>query len=96
MSAPSVTQMCKGLFNMSERTANDLNRIYGVSVKWLLEGVEPMMQPLNRDDDIASFAGSLLRIEDDNFKRRFISALSRLDETEWKMIEKFVDKLKNE
>ena len=43
-----------------------------------------------RDEQIASFIGSIQANEDDSFKKRFISMLSALDESEWEVLEKMV------
>lgn len=41
-----------------------------------------------RDEQIASFVGSIQASADDSFKKRFISMLSALDESEWEVLEK--------
>ena len=48
------------------------------------------MYKRQRDEQIASFVGSIQSSEDDSFKKRFISMLSSLDESEWEVLEKMV------
>ena len=52
-----------------------------------------MFVPKTRSQEIADFVGGVLKGEDDNFKRRFISVLARLDESDWEIIEKMALKL---
>ena len=43
-----------------------------------------------RDEQIATFIGKIQAGNDDSFKKRFISMLSALDESEWAVLEKMV------
>ena len=47
--------------------------------------------PMSLDEEIASFIGDIQSDIEENFKKRFISALSKLDEDEWIFIEKFME-----
>lgn len=49
-----------------------------------------MFVQLSRDEEIAAFVGSVLAGEEDNFKRRFIAMLSKLNESDWELLEKSV------
>lgn len=42
-------------------------------------------------EEIAPFIGELQSSKEMNYKNRFISALSQLDDKEWKVIERFMD-----
>ena len=51
---------------------------------------------MNRDLEIASFMGDVMRGEDADFRRRLISVLSRLDVAEWELLAKVALKLAEE
>ncbi len=51
-----------------------------------------MFQRKTRDEELAAFFGDVLSGEP-GFKRRFLAVLSRLDESEWKLLEQMADKL---
>lgn len=72
----------------SDRTIADIVREFNVNETWLRTGEGEMFAPVSRDERIADFIGSLLREEDDSFKRRFVAMLSRLDEDDWAVLEK--------
>ena len=55
-----------------------------------------MFVQLSRDEEIAAFVGSVLAGEEDNFKRRFIAMLSKLNESDWELLEKMVDIIKKD
>ena len=52
-----------------------------------------MFVELTRDEQIASFIGSIQANVDDSFKKRFISMLAALDESEWELLENMALKL---
>lgn len=63
-------------------------REFNVNEQWLRTGEGEMFNTLSRDEEVAKFFGEMLMpAEGDDFKRRFISALARLNPEQWKMIE---------
>lgn len=68
-------------------------REFNVNEQWLRDGSGKMFIELTRDEQIASFIGSIQSVESDSFKKRFISMLSSLDESEWQVLEKMVNGL---
>ena len=70
-------------------------RTYGVSEEWLRTGEGEMFIKRSKDEELSAFFGDLLSGQPD-FKRRLISALSRLDESEWELLERMADKLMDE
>lgn len=71
-------------------------REFNVSEHWLRTGEGEMFVQLSRDEEIAAFVGSVLAGEEDNFKRRFIAMLSKLNESDWELLEKMVDIIKKD
>lgn len=63
-------------------------REFDVNEHWLRTGEGERFIQTTRSQDIADFVGKLMIGEEDNFKRRFIAMLARLDESEWEFIEK--------
>lgn len=48
-----------------------------------------MFVQISRDEEVMAFVGDVMRGEEDNFRRRFLLALSRLPEERWADIEAF-------
>jgi transcriptional regulator with XRE-family HTH domain len=63
-------------------------REFNVNEDWLRTGTGEMFVKKTRDEQIASFIGSIQSVADDSFKKRFISMLSSLDESDWETLEK--------
>lgn len=83
-----ISQLCSGVKTPSDRTIADICREFYVREDWLRTGQgQPYSLP-SRDNQIAAFIDSAMSGEDDNFKRRLISVLSRLNEGEWGILER--------
>lgn len=79
----------------SDRTIADICREFNVNEEWLRTGEGEMFVQRSRDEELSAFFGDLLSGQSD-FKRRLIAVLSRLDESEWELLEKMADKLMDE
>ena len=71
-------------------------REFNVNEAWLRTGEGDMFVKLNRSQEVAEFVSRVLYGEEDNFKRRFIAMLSRLDEDDWEVLEKMVEEMKKD
>ena len=77
----------------SDRTIADICREFDVNEKWLRTGEGEPFKQLARKEAIAKFAGELMKDEEDSFRIKLVELLAELDESEWDMLERFVDKL---
>ena len=67
-----------------------------VNETWLRTGDGDPFEKLSKDEEIATFIGNIQMASDENFKKRFIAMLSRLDESEWELLEKMALDLQKE
>lgn len=91
-----VTQLCNGVKLPSDRTISDICREFRVNEHWLRTGEGEMLQPVNRDAEIAAFMGDVMHGENEDFRRRLVAALSKLSVEEWELLEKVALKLADE
>lgn len=80
----------------SDRTIADICQKFRINESWLRTGEGEMMMPVNRDAEIASFMGDVMRGESADFRRRLIAVLAKLDSSEWELLEKMALKLAEE
>lgn len=66
---------------------------FGANKEWLVSGTGPMLADHSRDDQIMDFVSSAMSGESDNFKRRILSVLARLDEDHWELLEHYIKEL---
>ena len=64
-------------------------KTYNVNENWLRTGEGEMFIQISRDQEIMDFVADTMQDDEDNFRRRFLLALSRLPEERWADIEAF-------
>lgn len=64
-----------------------------VNKDWLTNGIGVMQKTRTKSQEIGAFANSIMKLDDENFKKRFIEALTKLDEKEWEVLEKIANNL---
>ena len=62
-----------------------------VNEEWLRTGNGEMFLETKKDDLISKMLGDVIKSDETNFKRRLISALSKLDDAGWDSLEKLID-----
>lgn len=68
-------------------------REFNVNEEWLRTGCGEMFIEMDKENQLMSWAGDILKNESDSFKRRFIKMLMGLDEKDWATLEKMAKKL---
>ena len=82
MSGGAITNMEKGVRNITERTVRDICREYNVNPEWLANGAEPMFEDvtsqLDIDEDVKQLARqySLLSADDRELVKKIINSLA--------------------
>lgn len=82
-----ISALENGNRTITDRIIKDVCREFDVNEEWLRTGSGEMFVPLTRDEQIEVFMGEVLRDEPGDFRRRLISVLSRLTESEWELLE---------
>lgn len=69
---------------------------FRVNRHWLETGEGEMFIRRSPDEELSIELGKILFAESTDFKKRFITALLRLDDSGWKALERLVDELKKD
>lgn len=64
-----------------------------VNEEWLRNGTGEMFEILTKEEQIAEFIDTTLKVKEDTFKKRYVSMLLALDEDGWNSLEKVVSAL---
>jgi len=91
-----ISAMEKGTKAISGRTIDLVCMRFNVRKDWLVNGSGEMFSQMTKDEEIAAFMGDTLADEDETFKKRFLSMLSRVSVEEWEFLEKMVKDLVKE
>lgn len=76
---------------VSDRVIEIICLKYDVNEDWLRYGTGEMFVPISKSDQIADMISDVLKSDEEDFKRRLISALAQLDDTGWENLEKLID-----
>ena len=68
-------------------------RQFQVNETWLRTGEGEMFSNRTREEEIACFVEAVLSEESDSFKKRFVGLLAKLDESDWKVLERMANQL---
>ena len=64
-----------------------------INEEWLRTGNGEMFNSRTRNQEIGAFANEVMMLDDDNFKKKFIDALIKLDSKDWEHLEEIAKKL---
>ena len=86
MKRNSIAQVEMGR-NTSDQTIISICREFNINEAWLRTGDGEMFVQRSRDDELAAFMNELLTEESADFRRRLVTALSRLKPEQWDALE---------
>lgn len=87
-----VSDIESGRRNVTEQHIIML-RNENVNEDWLRTGNGEMFIPETKDKQISKMLADVLKCEDSDFKKRLIVALSKMNDTGWNALEKFIDSI---
>lgn len=82
-----------GKRNLSEQSIRILCSEFNVSREWLLTGIGEMFYEKTKDEKISEMLGNIENSSVKDFKYRLVSALSKLNKSEWEMLENLVESI---
>ena len=89
----TITNYENDLRNPSDAIIVSICREFNVNEDWLRSGTGKMFQPITKNDEISKLFGEVSKGSDDNFKRRLINALAKLDDVGWEKLENLIDNI---
>lgn len=90
-----ITRIVQGKTMPSDRTIIDICREFRVNEQWLRTGEGEMFRPMSREQEIAAFAGDLLRSTEPDIRHRFILAISKLSVEQLEQVAQVIQTIAN-
>lgn len=81
-----LSAVCNGKSSLSERTIQDICRVYGVDELWLRDGIGEMFRPRTREDEITSFCADLLGPDATEDQKKLVANLGKLTPEQWSFL----------
>lgn len=95
LGSTAISNIEAGIRNPSERTIIDICREYNVNERWLRFGEgDEIFAPVDREIEIGALLADVAL--DKSLRGALIRTLARLDPSDWKVLEKMLDKLLEE
>lgn len=79
----------------SERTIKAICAAYNVNPDWLISGIGEPYREISEKQKINDFVATITADESASFQRAMIEVLSDLTPQEWKLLEKFAERIAN-
>lgn len=89
----TVTNYETGLRNPTDAVIKSICREFNINEEWLRTGNGDMEKSRTRNQEIGAFVNEVMDLPDEDFKKRFIEALTKLDSGDWETIQKIVDSI---
>ncbi len=83
----TISRIENGINSLTEQMIISICREFDINEEWLRNGSGDMDAEITKEDYIVNFVSKILKTQDDSFKKRYISMLSRLDEKGWEALE---------
>lgn len=92
----AISDIERGRNGLSEQNILAICREFNVNEEWLRTGMGEMFKDMSLDEEIINFIGEIQWDASNTFKKKFISAIAKLNDDEWKVLEKIISVCANE
>ena len=92
----TITNYETGLRSPTEAVMLSICRTFDVNEEWLKHGTGEMFIEKTKDEQISEMLADVQNMEDSKFKRRLVSALAKMTDEEWDLLEKIIDYIAEE
>lgn len=93
LSRSSLANIETGNVNLTERNIKKICKEFNVSEKWLRTGEGEMFNNLQEDKELLDFVINIMADKDEFIKKTFLT-LARLDQSDWEVVKKIINGLK--
>lgn len=82
-----------GKTSPKDEVIRSICKTYSVNEKWLRDGTGEMHRPIERNAELNDFLADVMHSESEDFRRRLVTVLSKLEPDEWELLEKMAVRL---
>ena len=89
----AMSHIESGKNSATDRTVMLICKEFNVNEEWLRTGEGEMFNPMDFESELARLTVNLFTENSESFKRRFVSALARLTEDQWELLEEIAEQI---
>ena len=89
----AVSKIERGERGLTDQMIISICREFNVNEQWLRDGTGNAFVPLTKNQQILSFVNNVASLEDNNFKKRLVKALSEMSDEGWDALEQLIDSI---
>lgn len=89
----AISLIESGKNSVSDQMRRSIVREFKVNEEWLRDGIGEMYRKQTRDEELAEFFADVLNDKPEDFRRRLVAVLARLDVEHWHLLEEMAWKL---
>lgn len=89
----AISLIESGRNSVSDQMRRSVVREFKVNEDWLRTGEGEMFRKQTRDEELAEFFADVLNDKPEDFRRRLVAVLAKLDVEHWKLLEEMAWKL---
>lgn len=94
MTRSNVCNIESGLVSLTDKNIDIICEKHNVNKNWLIKGDGEMFIELSADDELGLLIGEFLA-ENDPYKKRVIKTMLSMDDEDWHLIKKILEKFKD-
>lgn len=83
----AISLIESGKNNVTDQMRRSICREFNVNESWLRDGIGEMLRQPSRDEELTEFFADVLADKPEEFRRRLVRVLSRLDVEYWHLLE---------
>lgn len=91
VSGDVINNLERGRVEAKEHIIKLICNVYNVNEHWLKTGEGEMFNPMSVNEELSAFLGDLIVDQSESFKKRLITALTKLRPEQWDLLEEIID-----
>lgn len=91
----AISRIERGVYSITPQTRRLICKEFGVSEAWLKDGTGHMYENVEKSARLMEWATDIMKEKDDSIKKKVVSLLMDLNESDWDLIAELAKRIKD-